>query len=208
MTAPVPTAARPTTSVNSRVLGGVLLVFGTSWLLKQTGVIDMPWSAVTSLALVALGLAMVATSRTRARTVPLMMLGIALTAGLAIGSSNIDVKGGVGDRTFTPPTLTSSERYHLGIGDMTVDLRHTALSDGETVVRADVGLGQLVVRVPAESALRVEVSTKLGNAVVFGRQLNVHGRAQDSSRTPGYDQQPRRLRLILKVGVGQISVTR
>lgn len=210
MTAPVPTAARPpaATSVNSRVLGGTLLVFGTGWLLKQTGVIDVPWAAVVSLVLVALGLAMVATSRTRARTVPLMLLGLALTAGLAVGSSNIDVKGGVGDRTFTPTVLAANNRYHLGIGDMTIDLRHVDIPNGETTITADVGVGHLLVRVPAQAALRVDVSTNLGNAIVLGRQLNIHGRAKDSSRTPDYDSQPQRLRLVLKAGVGQIDVSR
>lgn len=220
MTAPAPaTAARPTPtasrsrppaapSINNRVLGGLLLVFGTGWLLKQTGVLDVPWTAVVSMVLVALGLAMIATSRTRGRirTVPLIVLGLVLTAGLAVGSSNIDIKGGVGDRTFAPTALVDKQRYHLGIGDMTLDLRRANLADGLNTVTADVGLGHLLVLVPRGVDFRVEVATKLGNAVVLGRQLDIHGRAHDSSQTPGFDTASRRLRLVLKAGVGQIDV--
>jgi hypothetical protein len=208
MTAPVPaTAARPSpSSVNTRVLGGLLFVFGTGWLLKQTGVVDMPWSAVTSLVLVALGLALVATARSRARTVPLMLVGVALTAGLAFGSSNIDIQGGVGERNLAPTLLSGSKRYHLGIGDMKIDLRHLELEEGETTVYADVGVGHLSVRVPPEVALRVDVKTNFGNAVVLGEQLNIHGRAHDSRSTKGYAAAARRLRLVLKAGIGQIDV--
>jgi len=206
---PTSTPARPgASSVNTRVLGGLLLVFGTTWLLKQTGVLNVPWAAVGSLVLVALGLAMVATARARARTIPLILLGAALTAGLAVGSSNIDVKGGVGDRTFTPTTVATGQRYHLGIGDLTIDLRHATFGEGETRINADVGIGHLSVRVPPDMALRVDVETKFGNAVVDGRQVNVHGRARDSSRTQGYDNATSRLRLVLKAGVGQIDVIR
>ncbi len=209
MTAPVSaTAPRPATPVNTRVLGGLLLVFGTGWLAKQTGIVDMPWSAVASLVLVALGLAMVATARSRARTVPLMLLGVALTAGLAIGSSNIDVKGGFGDRTFTPTSLTDVERYSLGFGSLTVDLGRTPLPEGEvTTIRAEVGFGHLLVKVPSGVAVRVEATTKFGNAVVFGQSLNMHGKAADTTETEDYAKAATKLRLILKVGFGQIDVS-
>jgi predicted membrane protein len=211
MAAPATSAARPASpsATNTRVLGGLLLVFGSAWLAKQTGVVDMPWSAVTSLVLVALGLAMVATARSKARTVPLMLVGIALTAGLAVGSSNIDIKGGIGDQTFAPHSLVTNPRpYHLGIGDMTIDLRTTALREGTTTLKADVGIGRVVVRVPDGVAMRIDVDAKWGNAEVFGDKLGVHGHGRDSSTTEGYDKATQRLHLILRVGMGQIEVTR
>ncbi len=208
MTAPMAASdARPviSSSVNSRVLGGLLFVFGLGWLLKQTGVIDMPWSAVASLVLVALGLAMIVTARARARSVPLMLLGGALMAGLAIGSSNIGVRGGVGERVLTPRIVHASERYHLGIGDLELDLRHSTIAATSTIT-ADVGVGHLQVRVPPDVGVRVDVDTSFGNAVVFGKNLDVHGKARDSLTTQGYETAAPRLHLILHVGIGQIDV--
>ena len=129
MTAPVSTTdtrpdSRPS-SLNTRVLGGLLLVFGTGWMLKQAGVIDLPWSAVVSVVLIALGLALVVTARSRARTVPLVVLGAVLTVGLAVGSSNIGLRGGFGERVVRPTALTATQRYRLGFGELQIDLRET-----------------------------------------------------------------------------------
>ena len=183
-----------------------MLVFGSGWMLKQTGVIDLPWSAVASIVLIALGLAMVVTARSRARSMPLILLGAALTAGLAFGSSNISIRGGIGDRTFHPTVLTANHTYRLGVGDMTLDLRSTALNQGENIVRANVSVGHLLVRVPEGVALRVDADARLGSAEVLGDKLDIHGHQADTYMTPGYDKAAQQLKLDLSVGVGQIEV--
>jgi len=212
--APMTAPARPTerlpaspSSLNTRVLGGLLLVFGSGWMLKEAGVLDIPWSAVFSIVLVALGLALLVTARSRVRTIPLVVLGAILTAGLAVGSANIGITGGVGERVLRPVTLTRSPHYRLGIGELQVDLRRAAIGEGDTRITADVGVGHLSVRVPEGLAVRVEVDTNMGNAVVFGDRLDVHGKAGDSTETEGYRDASRRLLLVLHVGVGQIDVT-
>ncbi len=210
MTAPVPAAASRTatrpSSVNTRVLGGLLLVFGSGWMLKQTGVIDLPWGAVGSIVLIALGLALVITARSRARSLPLIALGGALTIGLAIGSSNIGMRGGFGERTLRPATLTTSTMYRLGVGELVVDLRSTAMRPGTTTVRAEVSVGHLLLRVPPGVALLADVDAKFGNAVVLDKRLDVHGRAGDRFESDGYGAAPERLHLVLRIGAGQIDV--
>jgi uncharacterized protein YceK len=211
MTAPVPaTDARPRSaqsSLNTRVLGGLLLVFGSGWMLKQAGVLDLPWSAVVSTILIALGLALVVTARSGARTVPLVLLGAALTVGLAIGSSNIDVRGGFGERVLHPPVLTSSQRYRLGFGELQLDLRKTEIQPGLSVVRADISAGHLLVRVPKGVGVKVDVRAQFGSANVFGKQLDIHGHASDTVTTEGFDTAERQIHLVLKAGFGQIDVS-
>jgi hypothetical protein len=215
MTAPVSTTdARPQSrppsrpsSVNTRVLGGLLLVFGSGWMLKQAGVIDLPWSAVASIVLIALGLALVVTSRSRVRTVPLVLVGAALTIGLAVGSSNIGVRGGFGERIVRPTELTAAARYELAFGELQVDLRSTALSRHETTVRASVSGGRLLVRVPKGVEVKVDVDARFGSATVLGKRLDIHGNASDTVTTKDYDTAARKLHLILHAGFGQIDVT-
>jgi predicted membrane protein len=211
MTAPVPAAAArpaPTSSLNTRLFGGLLLVFGTGWMLKAAGVVDLPWTAVFSLVLIALGLALVITARSRVRTVPLIMLGAILTAGLAVGSSNINFKGGIGEQVLRPTTVGTARSYRLFVGEMVLDLRHTAFTESVTTINADVGVGHLQVRVPDGIGVLVDVDANVGNAVVFGDRLNVHGRSSDRRQTEGYDTAAQKLHLVLHIGAGQIDVTR
>jgi predicted membrane protein len=212
MTAPVPaTAARPPaprSSVNTRVLGGLLLVFGSGWMLKAAGILDIPWSAIVSLVLIALGLALIVTFRSRARTVPLLALGAALTVGLTIGTSNIGLRGGFGQRTLTGQAVLAAPVQTLGFGELLLDLRNVDLPEGQTTtIRAHVGFGQLQVRVPNGVELRVDAQAKFGAANVFGSSLDVHGQGKDSRSTAGYDKATTRLRLILSVGGGEIDVS-
>ncbi len=213
MTAPVPTTDdRPLSSrssLNTRLLGGLLLVFGSGWMLKQAGFIDIPWSAVVSIVLIALGLALVVTARSRARTVPLVVLGAILTVGLAVGSSDLGVSGGFGERVLRPTVITGSERYRLSAGELQVDLRQVDFSpERTTTVRADIGVGRMLVRVPDGVGVRVDVDIRFGSATVFGEQLDIHGNARDTVETDGYDQAERRVHLVLHAGLGQIDVDR
>ena len=192
--------------VNSRVLGAMLLVFGSGWLLQQLGIVDLPWTAIVSLVLLTLGLGMIMTSRRRARTVPLVLVGVALTLGLAVGTSGIDIKGGVGQRIVTPTTLTARNSYRLGIGELVIDLSKAPLDNASTKVAATVGVGHLVVRVPDGVPVNATVKTNFGNAVVFGQNSDVHGQGQHTYKDSDYDKAARRVELDLRVGVGEIDV--
>jgi predicted membrane protein len=211
MTAPAPAVpARPSStstrasSTNTRVLGGLLLVFGSGWMLKQAGIVDLPWSAVVSIVLIALGLAMVVTARSRARTVPLILLGAALSVGLAVSSSDIGIRGGIGERVYRPTELTR-RTYQVGVGDLTIDLTR-ALPEGRETIRGKVGVGHMLVIVPPGMAFRAEIDARFGSAKVQGRQLDVHGRASDSFETPGYATAEDRVLLLLDIGAGEIEV--
>jgi predicted membrane protein len=211
MTAPVPAAdTRPLTarSVNTRVLGGLLLVFGSGWLLQQTGV-ALPWTAIVSLVLVALGLALVVTSRRRANAVPLIILGAVLTVGLAIGSSDIHFRGGFGEKTFAPQQITRTASFNHFAGDVTLDLRNTVFTEGVVDVDAEVTFGKMVVRLPSDAEVEVDADIRYGEATVFGdRQEFHHGRDHLHIVTSGYAAATRKLHLDLHTYAGEIQVIR
>jgi predicted membrane protein len=210
MTAPVPaTDARPLTarSVNTRVVGGMLLVFGSGWLLQQTGV-ALPWTAIVSLVLVSLGLAMIITSRSRATSVPLILVGAALTVGLAIGASDIRFRGGIGERTFNPPSITRDARFDHFIGDVTIDLRHTDFTKDNARFRGEVTFGKMVVRLPAGVGFDVDVDVQWGEATVFGERHEFkRGRAPAAHvRSSNYDTADQQVHLKLRSFAGEIQV--
>lgn len=204
MTAPVPATSARLSSTNTRVLGGLLLVFGTGWMLKQSGVVDIPWTGVVSLVLIALGLAMVVTARTRARSMPLIALGAVLTIGLTIGSSDIGIKGGIGDPVHRPTALTGDREYRLGIGDMTIDLSGVQLSRPVTTIRGSQSIGHMLVKVPAGTAVRIDARTSLGSTKIFGND----GRGRDRQRftSDNYAGAANQLHLVLDLFLGEIEV--
>jgi predicted membrane protein len=210
MTAPVPAVdTRPLTarSVNTRVLGGLLLVFGSGWLLQQTGV-PLPWTAIFSLVLVALGLALVVTSRRRANAVPLIILGAVLTVGLAIGSSDIHFRGGFGEKTFAPHSIAQTTRFDHVAGDVTLDLRNTEWTSENPDVRAEITFGRMLVKVPSNVGVLVDVHVSFGEATIFG-QRHEFKRSRDrltAVKSPNYDGAEKKLHLVLKAFAGEIDV--
>ena len=120
-----------------------MLVLGSGWLVEQLGVVNLGWTAIWAFALVALGLGMIVTARTKSTSVPLVLLGAALTAGLAVGTSDIGLSGGVGQETNTPSlTADASPSYSLAVGELVVDLSKVA-HNGK--IQAHVGVGHLLV---------------------------------------------------------------
>ena len=74
-------------------------------------------------------------------------------------------------------------------------------------MRADVSGGRLVVRVPKNVGVKVDVKAQFGSANVFGKQLDIHGHASDTVTTEGYEKAERQVHLVLHAGFGQIDVT-
>jgi hypothetical protein len=209
MTAPVPAVAarKPARSVNTRVLGGVLLVFGSGWLVEQVGLVHLGWTAIWSFVLIALGLGMIITSRTKSTSVPLVLVGAALTAGLALGTSDIGLRGGVGQEV-NRPSLTSGKPadFSLAVGELIVDLKEVG-ADG--TIDANVGVGHLVVRVPKNVRVKGTFETRMGGADIFGARVDWderrHGKINDPIDEADAD---RTVTLDLHVGLGQIEVVR
>lgn len=122
----------------------------------------------------------------------------------------------IGDPGHQPLTVQDvNSNYDLGIGQLTIDLtRLTAEELAEVgVVKAEVGLGQLVVRLPAE--IGVTVDAEVGMGAVTG--VNAFGSSTFNSYEysgVGVEQRfelgspPHVLHLDLEVGLGEISIKR
>jgi hypothetical protein len=202
---------RPAGSARGRLLLGLaLVVAGLVWLLDQAGV-NVPWRLLPSLALIAVGVAVLVRPR-GTHVGPLIVVGIVLSALVLLATAaRLDggvVGGGAGNRLERPTTLADLRpSYQLGAGELTIDLRDLVLPDGTTRLRARVGTGRLVVRAPAGVALRVDGGAGIGQFQALGEEQQGFG-ANTTVTGPDYQTATRRLDLDLRVGVGQIEVQR
>jgi len=189
------------------VLGLLLLAGGLLWLLGVLDVVNISLRAVLSLSLVAVGIALVAGARKGSHG-GLVALGVLLTIILTLLSSfNIRIEGGVGDRSERPATVQELQRqYHLGVGQLTVDLSDLQLPGGITRVDAVVGIGRLVVRIPPRVAVRVHATAGTGQVTLFGKESNGFDVDQTVRRGEFGSETGARLDLVVQVGIGQVDV--
>ncbi len=159
-----------------------------------------------SLALTAVGLLL---SAFYGRARGLIVIGMVLTL-LAL-PTNVDVNGGVGDRTWTPATVAeaASSQYELGIGSAKLDLRPLVSSMQSTeasYINARVGIGDLVVLIPYESTARfvIQASTSAGDITLPDRP-KISGMDHDVTATIGSGAGPT-ITLYLNTGMGNLEV--
>jgi phage shock protein PspC (stress-responsive transcriptional regulator) len=116
----------------------------------------------------------------------------------------VHLSRGVGTKLYTPAGVVDLRRtYRLGVGDLQVDLRNVRLPIGETRLDARVDVGDLVVVVPRDAAVRAYGSARLGYVNVLGDQDD--GRNADERITA---RGPRVLVVDARVQVGSVRITR
>lgn len=189
------------------VTGALILVAGVIWLLAAVDLVDVPLRALLPVALIVVGLALIAGSR---RAHPgLIVLGLVLTAILTFGSFVFPTSGdldGVGERAYAPRSISElSDGYELGSGQLTIDLSAVRFPRGRTTLDAHVGAGQLRVFVPRDLDVEGRAEVGIGQMNVFGRESGGFG-VEESFRSG--EGGPATLVLALDVGVGQIVVRR
>jgi phage shock protein PspC (stress-responsive transcriptional regulator) len=130
---------------------------------------------------------------------------LALAAAAAVATAfHVDVGNGIGTRTYVPAAAADVHRdYKLGIGRLRIDLSGVRLPRGETDVDARVGIGELVVTVPENAAVRVKGDAQIGAVDVFDRHADGH----DAGLTVGATGR-RVLVLHVRAGLGQVTVKR
>lgn len=136
----------------------------------------------------------------------LIFLGVILSLGaISASTADVDVRGGVGDRTWRPLSAEAlAGRYSLGMGQATLDLRQLDGLEGTHHVKAKVGVGELRVLIPDDVDVEVTTSVGIGNAELPGRPSD-DGFGRDTTAfydAPGTD----RLVLELRVGIGHLLV--
>jgi hypothetical protein len=204
---PVAVAPAPTRGPDWRrvTIGFALVVAGVVWLLDVSDVVDLRWRVVLPAALVGVGVTLVAFPRRRS-VGPLVASGVVLTV-VVVASSLLPapIGAGVGDRSERPATLDDlRSSYALGIGALTVDLR--ALSfESDTEVEVSVGIGELVVLVPAGVSFEIVARVGVGEVLVLDRSRSGLGvRLEERVGGPGAPT----LSLELSAGIGKIEVAR
>jgi phage shock protein PspC (stress-responsive transcriptional regulator) len=130
---------------------------------------------------------------------------LALAAAAAVATAfHVNVGNGIGTRTYVPAAAADVHRnYKLGIGRLRLDLSGVRLPRGETDVDARVGIGDLVVTVPDNAAVRVKGDAQIGAVDVFDR----HADGRNAGLTVGATGR-RVLVLHVRAGLGQVTVQR
>lgn len=187
-------------------MGALLIVLGGLWMAERLEWFEVDAGLVLPLLVLAVGVVLVALSFEGDHP-GLVVLGVVLAVFTLLTSiaPTEGFRGGIGDRNHDVTTMGELDTpYRLGIGSMTIDLRDLRV-EGIVNVEADVGLGELIVRVPEGVAVDVEARSGAGEVSVFGQRSD----GVDVSRsytTPGDAGD----RLVVDLGVfmGQVEVRR
>ncbi|HTJ75619.1 MAG TPA: PspC domain-containing protein [Acidimicrobiales bacterium] len=171
------------------------------------GLVGVSATTGVALALLVTGVAlMVGAWRGRAKW--LIPLGLVLAVALAAASViDVPVRGGSGDVTFRPLTVSDVHTpYRLAAGNLVVDLSALHLDGATLTVVASVAAGHLDVIVPAGAAVQVDAHAGAGDLDLLGR----HWDGLDVGRQVSDPGAPDAGLLVLRprVGAGGVEVRR
>ena len=187
----------------SVALGLVLAALGVIWLLEVSDTVDLDTGVWVGIVLVGIGIGVIASPSGGARVL-LIVLGlfVALIGG-ALAATDVELSGGVGDRNENPTSVDDLEDpYELGIGRLELDLTELDL-DEDTTVRAQIGIGQLVVTVPAARPVSVDAEIGAGDVDVLGEHDDGWNAEVETEADRGVGPE---LHLELEAGMGGIRV--
>jgi hypothetical protein len=208
-----PVEQKRSVPIGQIVTGAVLIVVGVGWLLSALDIATIPWRALLAGVLIVIGIALAAAASQGHVPEGLVTAGIVLTIILALVSTastalSVPLRGGFGDRNYSPTAATLETEYRLIAGQLVLDLDGVDFPQGETVVEASVTFGKLVVRgIPNNVAVLVTGRVTAGQVVLLGSTWDgvaLDERAADDDFT----QAGRRLVIDTAVGFGQIEVRR
>jgi hypothetical protein len=184
----------------------LLLGAGVAALLDATGAMDVDPAAVGALGLGVIGLALIV-SAWAGRAYGLVPIGVVLSLVLTLMTIvDVPFTGGVGERNYHPTVANEIDaEQHLAMGSLTLDLRDAPFREGTTEMEATVAMGELVVQVPDDVRVVVHAEAGMGRVEVFG--------VLDDGVSPEVDATApatggRTLELDLRVGMGEVDVTR
>lgn len=184
--------------------GGAFTLVGVGLLLGWA--VHVSWTPLLDLGLILIGTLLVFQARRSTVSRPLVALGIILAlVSAATWRADVTLDGGLGRRTFAPTTVAPVS-YQLGTGQLTIDLRKTPLGGDPIRVRADVGIGRIVVKVPADALVTTRAVAGGGASFVLGERHG--GPGVDEVLTDPGTRLDRRVELNLHVGVGSVEVRR
>jgi hypothetical protein len=187
-------------------MGALLVVVGAVWMADRFEWIDIGPALVLPLLVTAVGVVLLALSFEGDHP-GLVTFGVILaviTLFTAVAPTQ-GFRGGVGERRIDPTSMSDLESpYRLGIGSLRIDLGDLGV-EGTVEIEADVGLGDLLVIVPDDVAVDVQVRAGAGEVRLFGERSEGVD-VEDSFTTSG---SPRDVLVIdASVFMGQVEVRR
>ena len=144
---------------------------------------------------------------TQRRVGGLVFLGLLLLTAFSLAAiTPVSVGSGVGEKNEQPTTVTALDpSYEHGIGELDLDLSSVTLP-GTTSVDASVGIGKLVVTVPADIAVVIDATP--GSARSTSSAPATTASTQIASSVPGSTADAPVLDLEADIAIGDIEVRR
>lgn len=211
-----PPVAPPREPRERSALGGItlsiaVLVTGVLWAVRESGADALTVPRILAVALLVIGAGLLVGTvwgRARRLIAPGVVVALALGATAAAGEAGFG--SGVGERSWR---AADGGSYALGIGEGVVDLRGLrGLDEGQVAeVEASIGVGHLVVLVPAGMSVRIDAELGVGEITaddVEGRALERDGDAGRSEQFVVGSSDDVTVELDLELGLGEIEVRR
>jgi phage shock protein PspC (stress-responsive transcriptional regulator) len=131
-------------------------------------------------------------------------LALALPAGF-VQAADIDLDGGYGEKTYRPGTVANiRDKYEIGVGELTVDLRPIDFPVGDHTVNLEGGIGHLIVLVPDDVCVVTRAEVGMGAVELFDHETGGIDVDHDDERTA----RPGKARVIVDadLGIGAVEV--
>jgi phage shock protein PspC (stress-responsive transcriptional regulator) len=210
---PRPRRRRPSGFVGLMSLGIALVGLGLGAALD--GPIGFPGSSATLGLLIALtGVSVVVLTlglKGRASGFSgFLVVALALLLVTASAASRVEIKDGVGDRTWTPVPAPGTTAFELGAGEATLDLRRldsATVSPTPQRITVEMGAGDLTILVPNGLDTRVDASVGFGDITHtggIGGATDTTGSNRSTSTVIG--EQPVQVVVDAQLGLGQITI--
>lgn len=189
---------------SSGLLWGFLLVAaGFIWLLNNVGAFDFDFGEMMSrgwpVIIIAMGVWMLTGKARHSRTV---------TVSAVVGEASERLTHGLGDVDLAPDKVDANGlEIKVGAGEVKLDLRQTKFPDGENNVTVKLGLGDVRIDVPKDLPISIDAKTGGGDLELLGRESDGFA-AKLEFKDPDYDTAPRKVRVVTRVGLGDVRVRR
>src|SRR5205823_2583774 len=218
--------------VTAATLSSVLVLGGILLLLNVTGIMHVGVHGFAAVALIITG-AGLALSAWRGRAWGLIPVALVLTGLMVFSSarvprfhSRLASASSVGShnhgaRVIHPTSLADLQSvYHVGAGDLDVDLTSVRIPEGTRHVEVNVGLGHAIITVPRDEKVVVVGHANLGSVSVFGQNQGGSSITLRRSSLPTAptgneggggqisDSGSGTLELEARVGIGEVEVVR
>ncbi|MDR9450985.1 MAG: PspC domain-containing protein [Acidimicrobiia bacterium] len=196
----------PPSRLGRYTMAAILIGVGILALLDNAGVLSPDARHYLALAVAVVGAGLLIGSIWgRSRLMIVTGLLLAFMMGIAAIGNAVDAFTDE-IRTFAPTTVEDISRtYSMESGTLIVDLTGVDWHEQEITIDADLGAGQLEIRLPADVSVAVNARAGVGQVEVFGRSsegLGV-GRSVTIAGVEGAGD----ITVTARVGAGQIIVT-